>query len=117
MYHTIRKFVFSDSQCLGGESRKSFEELFEKLDVNKDGKVDVSELKTGLAAMGFSMGKGEAQVNPVQLCISFCWIAFNILQRRICVQRAINHIKCSFQTLQCWTLPTKQNPPSVFHIA
>lgn len=66
MYHTIRKFVFTDSQCEGGESTKSFEDLFAKLDVNKDGKVDVSELKTGLAAMGFSMGKGEAQVNPVQ---------------------------------------------------
>lgn len=65
MYQAIRKFVFTDSHCLGDESSKSFEELFEKLDVNKDGKVDVSELKTGLAAMGFSMGKGEAQVNPV----------------------------------------------------
>uniref|UniRef100_A0A672R3T2 Calcium-binding mitochondrial carrier protein SCaMC-1 n=1 Tax=Sinocyclocheilus grahami TaxID=75366 RepID=A0A672R3T2_SINGR len=61
MYQLIRKFVFTESHCLEEDNTKSFAELFEKLDVNKDGKVDVSELKTGLAAMGFSMGKGEAQ--------------------------------------------------------
>ncbi|KAK7150922.1 hypothetical protein R3I93_011999 [Phoxinus phoxinus] len=61
MYQLIRKFVFTESHCLEEDSSKSFAELFEKLDVNKDGKVDVSELKTGLATMGFSMGKGEAQ--------------------------------------------------------
>uniref|UniRef100_A0A8C2IN00 Solute carrier family 25 member 24 n=1 Tax=Cyprinus carpio TaxID=7962 RepID=A0A8C2IN00_CYPCA len=61
MYQLIRKFVFTESHCLEEDNTKSFAEFFEKLDVNKDGKVDVSELKTGLAAMGFSMGKGEAQ--------------------------------------------------------
>ncbi|KAG1963700.1 calcium-binding mitochondrial carrier protein SCaMC-1 [Pimephales promelas] len=61
MYQLIKKFVFTESHCLEEDNSKSFAELFEKLDVNKDGKVDVSELKTGLAAMGFSMGKGEAQ--------------------------------------------------------
>ncbi|XP_052441901.1 calcium-binding mitochondrial carrier protein SCaMC-1 [Carassius gibelio] len=61
MYQLIRKFVFTESHCIEEDNTKSFAELFEKLDVNKDGKVDVSELKTGLAAMGFSMGKGEAQ--------------------------------------------------------
>lgn len=65
MFQLVRKFVFTDSHCLEEDNAKSFAELFEKLDVNKDGKVDVSELKTGLAAMGFSMGKGEAQVIPV----------------------------------------------------
>lgn len=71
MHQLIRKFVFTESHCLEEQedNTKSFAELFEKLDVNKDGKVDVSELKTGLAAMGFSMGKGEAQVFPVH-CIS-----------------------------------------------
>uniref|UniRef100_A0A667XF75 Solute carrier family 25 member 24 n=1 Tax=Myripristis murdjan TaxID=586833 RepID=A0A667XF75_9TELE len=38
-----------------------FVELFAKLDTNKDGKVDVSELKAGLAAMGIKSGKGAAQ--------------------------------------------------------
>lgn len=63
--------MFTESHCLEEDSAKSFAELFEKLDVNKDGKVDVSELKTGLAAMGFSMGKGEAQVIPVRWLIAF----------------------------------------------
>lgn len=63
--------MFTESHCLEEDSAKSFAELFEKLDVNKDGKVDVSELKTGLAAMGFSMGKGEAQVIPVHWLIAF----------------------------------------------
>uniref|UniRef100_A0A674NQS0 Solute carrier family 25 member 24 n=1 Tax=Takifugu rubripes TaxID=31033 RepID=A0A674NQS0_TAKRU len=35
--------------------------LFAKLDANKDGKVDVSELRAGLAAMGIKSGKGAAQ--------------------------------------------------------
>uniref|UniRef100_A0A671PKJ2 Calcium-binding mitochondrial carrier protein SCaMC-1 n=1 Tax=Sinocyclocheilus anshuiensis TaxID=1608454 RepID=A0A671PKJ2_9TELE len=61
MYQLIRKFVFTESHCLEEDNTKTFAELFEKLDANKDGKVDVSELKTGLAAMGFTMGKGEAQ--------------------------------------------------------
>ncbi len=72
MYQLIRKFVFTESHCLEEDNTKTFAELFEKLDVNKDGKVDVSELKTGLAAMGFSMGKGEAQVihSSLSHCIS-----------------------------------------------
>uniref|UniRef100_A0A6Q2XIF2 EF-hand domain-containing protein n=1 Tax=Esox lucius TaxID=8010 RepID=A0A6Q2XIF2_ESOLU len=35
--------------------------LFEKLDANKDGKVDVAELKAGLSAMGITYGKEDAQ--------------------------------------------------------
>uniref|UniRef100_A0A8B9JYQ6 Solute carrier family 25 member 24 n=1 Tax=Astyanax mexicanus TaxID=7994 RepID=A0A8B9JYQ6_ASTMX len=35
--------------------------LFEKLDVNRDGKVDVAELRAGLADLGFTLGADAAQ--------------------------------------------------------
>lgn len=60
MYQVIKNLVFTDSNCLSNAS-KTYEELFEKLDTNKDGKVDVSELRAGLAAMGIAFGKGAAQ--------------------------------------------------------
>uniref|UniRef100_A0A667X7I4 Solute carrier family 25 member 24 n=1 Tax=Myripristis murdjan TaxID=586833 RepID=A0A667X7I4_9TELE len=52
------KFVFTDCRC-ADDASKTYEELFAKLDTNKDGKVDVSELKAGLAAMGIKSGKGK----------------------------------------------------------
>uniref|UniRef100_A0A4W4EU54 EF-hand domain-containing protein n=1 Tax=Electrophorus electricus TaxID=8005 RepID=A0A4W4EU54_ELEEL len=56
-----RKLVFTEAQCLSDEATKNFQELFEKLDVNKDGRVDIAELKEGLSAMGFVMGTDAAQ--------------------------------------------------------
>ncbi|MBN3324465.1 SCMC1 protein, partial [Atractosteus spatula] len=61
MYQAVRRLVFTDSRCFDAESKKKYEELFKKLDTNKDGKVDVSELKEGLEAMGMTLGKGAAQ--------------------------------------------------------
>lgn len=60
MYQTIRKLFFTDCQC-AEDASKTYEELFAKLDTNKDGKVDVSELREGLAAMGFRTETGGAQ--------------------------------------------------------
>ncbi|XP_042339824.1 calcium-binding mitochondrial carrier protein SCaMC-1 [Plectropomus leopardus] len=59
MYQVVRKLFFTDCRC--EDAPKIYEDLFAKLDTNKDGKVDVSELKAGLAAMGIKTGKDAAQ--------------------------------------------------------
>lgn len=61
MYQIVRKMFFTDCHC-AADASKTYEELFAKLDTNKDGKVDISELKAGLSAMGIRSGKGAAQV-------------------------------------------------------
>ena len=63
MYQVIRGFILTDSRCWDPESQRSYQDLFDKLDTNKDGKVDVAELRAGLTAMGISFRKGAAQVN------------------------------------------------------
>ncbi|XP_034439180.1 calcium-binding mitochondrial carrier protein SCaMC-1-like [Hippoglossus hippoglossus] len=59
MYQAVRKVFFTDCRC--ADESSTYETLFSKLDTNKDGKVDVSELKAGLAAMGIQTGRGAAQ--------------------------------------------------------
>ncbi|CAN9493253.1 unnamed protein product [Ophioblennius macclurei] len=63
MYSVVRKLFFTDCRCASDEdgASKAYEDLFAKLDANKDGKVDVAELKAGMAAMGIKSGKGAAQ--------------------------------------------------------
>ncbi|XP_066508787.1 mitochondrial adenyl nucleotide antiporter SLC25A24-like isoform X1 [Hoplias malabaricus] len=51
----------SERDSLDAESQRSYEELFQKLDTNRDGKVDVAELRAGLIAMGISLRTGAAQ--------------------------------------------------------
>ncbi|XP_031715535.1 calcium-binding mitochondrial carrier protein SCaMC-1 [Anarrhichthys ocellatus] len=60
MYQVARKLFFTDCRC-AGDASKVYDDLFAKLDTNKDGKVDVFELKAGLAAMGIKTAKGAAQ--------------------------------------------------------
>ncbi|XP_056131828.1 mitochondrial adenyl nucleotide antiporter SLC25A24-like [Lampris incognitus] len=60
MYQSIRKLVLTRCHC-ATDAPQTYEDLFAKLDSNKDGKVDVSELREGLAAMGIRFRKGAAQ--------------------------------------------------------
>lgn len=43
-----------------GDSR--YANLFKKLDLNEDGRVDIAELQTGLQAMGIPLGKEAEEV-------------------------------------------------------
>lgn len=63
MYQTIRRFLLPNARCWDADSERSYQNLFEKLDTNKDGKVDVAELRAGLMAMGI-FRLGAAQVQP-----------------------------------------------------
>lgn len=62
MLALLRGFLLKDCRCWEAARGRNYEELFEKLDTNKDGKVDVAELRTGLIAMGIALRTGEAQV-------------------------------------------------------
>lgn len=41
------------------DHEKRYADLFRQLDLNKDGKVDISELRTALAARGLHQGRAE----------------------------------------------------------
>lgn len=49
---------------LDPDRERSYAELFEQLDLNKDGRVDISELRTGLAARGLHQGEAEEVRQP-----------------------------------------------------
>lgn len=60
MYQTLHTCLLRKARCWDADSQKTYQELFDKLDANKDGKVDVAELRMGLAAMGI-FRQGAAQ--------------------------------------------------------
>lgn len=45
--------------ALDPEREKRYAELFEQLDLNKDGRVDINELRTGLATRGLQLREAE----------------------------------------------------------
>uniref|UniRef100_G3PQW6 EF-hand domain-containing protein n=1 Tax=Gasterosteus aculeatus aculeatus TaxID=481459 RepID=G3PQW6_GASAC len=64
MKQTLRTFLLSNARCWDAESERSYQDLFERLDTNKDGKVDVAELRAGLKAMGiFRLGAAQEIVS------------------------------------------------------
>ncbi|XP_015242161.1 PREDICTED: calcium-binding mitochondrial carrier protein SCaMC-1-like [Cyprinodon variegatus] len=52
MYQALRTSLLSSARCWDADSERSYQVLFDKLDTNKDGRVDVAELRAGLKAMG-----------------------------------------------------------------
>lgn len=63
MYRALRTFLLPGAQCWDAGSKRSYQDLFERLDTNKDGKVDVAELRAGLKAMGiFRHGAAQVQI-------------------------------------------------------
>lgn len=62
MYEHIKKLVLSRAACEGTDTRTKYAELFNNLDINKDGKVDILELQQGLKAMGMAVGAGAEEV-------------------------------------------------------
>ena len=52
------------------------EELFEKLDVNKDGRLDVKELSDGLHRLKIVREPEQAEVGPIDAVIFFFFFAY-----------------------------------------
>ena len=60
---TTEKSVFMESTPKHSkEDEERFARLFEKLDKDKDGKIDVNELREGLERLGLPNSTGTAQV-------------------------------------------------------
>ncbi|XP_068196617.1 mitochondrial adenyl nucleotide antiporter SLC25A24-like isoform X1 [Antennarius striatus] len=60
MHQMIRTLLLLEARCWDADSERSYQDLFERLDTNRDGKVDVAELRAGLKAMGI-FRQGAAQ--------------------------------------------------------
>lgn len=68
------------ARCWDADSERSYQDLFGRLDTNKDGKVDVAELRAGLKAMGI-FRLGAAQVYHTHLHSSRTSVVMEVLLR------------------------------------
>jgi len=63
MFQLLRGFALPAVACDGGRNGDSrYANLFRKLDLNEDGRVDIAELQTGLRAMGIPLGREAEEV-------------------------------------------------------
>ncbi|XP_062260978.1 mitochondrial adenyl nucleotide antiporter SLC25A24-like [Platichthys flesus] len=64
MYQLLRSSLLLNAQCWDADSKRYYQDLFDKLDTNNDGKVDVAELRAGLKSMGvFRQGAAQKIVS------------------------------------------------------
>ncbi|XP_053549760.1 calcium-binding mitochondrial carrier protein SCaMC-1 [Bombina bombina] len=61
MFDLARRLLLPSATCEPSEPQTRYAELFSKLDVNKDGKVDILELQQGLRSMGMAVGRGAEE--------------------------------------------------------
>lgn len=66
-----------DNGATDPEREKRWAELFDQLDLNKDGRIDVNELRTGLAAWGIR-GDVEEVRQTVSSGLIFCLAIGNL---------------------------------------
>ena len=52
------------------EEEKRYADLFEKLDVDGDGRIDVDDLQEGLVRLGVSYGSKSCRSKPLNMSIS-----------------------------------------------
>ncbi|XP_072500278.1 mitochondrial adenyl nucleotide antiporter SLC25A24 [Notamacropus eugenii] len=57
MLRWVRGFVLPVAACQETDTSKRYENLFQKLDRNGDGKVDITELQEGLKSLGIPLGQ------------------------------------------------------------
>ena len=64
MLRWLRGFVLPTAACQDVEPPTRYETLFQKLDRNGDGVVDISELQEGLKSLGIPLGQDAEEVVP-----------------------------------------------------
>ena len=62
MLRWLRGFVLPTAACQDVEPPTRYETLFQKLDRNGDGVVDISELQEGLKSLGIPLGQDAEEV-------------------------------------------------------